>query len=147
MSHAERPAANTDEQRADTLLREIVAGAELAELAGMLEFSGWRIDIHTFPGTLSASKGNGRVFYPGGVGGRWDSVISEMRPADGLTRAGVAADLDSEVVAWQVCCTLATPLDRLVSIAELSATGAPSSPVEDFFQIDWPDGEDNLGTT
>jgi hypothetical protein len=127
----------------DTTLRTLAAELEKGELAATFLMAGWSIDLATFPGTLTAAKGNARVFYPAGVGGRWDTVISEMRPTDGL--AATTDGLGVEVVAWQVRLTQSTPVAKVVAIAE-QAVGTPViyrpgaseilEEVEDFFRTD-----------
>jgi hypothetical protein len=132
------------EQHADLVIREVVATTEMPALLVGLMAKGWAVDAATDPGTLSASKGNGRLFYPGGVGGRWDIVISEMRPAD-PTADPLTGDV-CEAIAWQTALTQSAPLDIVLSIAELAAGDAQDvvDEVREMFRndgIDNPDGD------
>lgn len=142
----------TAEEYVDLTIRETVAASELHQLAELLISFGWAIDLHTFPGTLSAAKENGRLFYPAGVGGQWETVISEMRPHDGIPNG--PHDLYRDTLACQARFTQSTPLHKLIAIAEQFATPVTASMAsdeaefgEDFFAVDALAGGSTDGLT
>ncbi len=113
------------EGHAEQILRQAAAKDAMGILAVRLMNQGWAVDMTSEPGTLSANKGNGRLFYPGGIGGRWDITITEMRLTDGFILGDpLTADM-TEVIAWQTTVTQSAPADVLIGMAELAATDPP----------------------
>lgn len=110
----------------EIIIRATAADVLFASLLPRLYQSGWHVTVNADGETrsLSAYKGTGWIYLPGGRGGRWSTRVVEVEPADTTPadRRGLLPEHGERPV-WRVELDQCTPADVILSVAERAAAG------------------------
>lgn len=108
-------------EEADLLLREASADMLFADMLPRLHRAGWAVFADSGR-SLYAMKGQGRIYLPGGICGRWHTRVAQV------TICG-SPDHDShltpsemnECAAWKADLDQSVPVDLVLAVAERAA--------------------------
>jgi len=110
----------------EVLLRRIAAETLLRDLMPVLVNNGWAVGVDDSHGcrSLTASKGTGRLYLPGGRSGKWNAQVIQVASADS-TPAGLRdllPDYDERPV-WRVELEQSAPAGLVLTVAEAADDG------------------------
>ena len=112
---------------AEAAIRQAMNDALIAELLPRLGAAGWAFGVQDSHGarSLLANKGTGRLYLPGGRGGKWHTQVAEIRVDDTTDEEvrGLLPEVD-EVPVWRVELEQSAPLHVVMMVAEQAAGGA-----------------------